>query len=309
MESLEKMSQEDEIDLLDLLSVFWRWKWMIAGVCMVFTLFALVITSAMPKVYRIVTVIEPEKRLTFDQDKQILDQKIIVSPAEISDVLLGGIFNKEIAEKLSLNISDIPEIKTKIIGSTNLLEISIESSDTQQGIVILNEFVPKISNYIQARYESDLVIEKQKKAYENEYQNKVIKMKLAKQQESQLQKDINRIEAECKQAVNNHAYRNILKFLCSKEVLDKQVYLNSLQEKVKDLELAIQNLEIMLATLQKEAAAAAAHKIIIHLSPTIEDKPVRTKALASTMMVFFCSLILSSILAVIIDKFRSRRLK
>ncbi|MFH2047124.1 MAG: hypothetical protein ABIK92_18500 [Pseudomonadota bacterium] len=78
-------------------------------------------------------------------------------------MLLGGIFNKEIAEKLSLDISDIPQIKTKIIGSNNLLEISIESRDTQKGIAILNEFMPKISNYTQARFESDVVTEKQKK--------------------------------------------------------------------------------------------------------------------------------------------------
>ncbi|MFH2047123.1 MAG: hypothetical protein ABIK92_18495 [Pseudomonadota bacterium] len=130
-------------------------------------------------------------------------------------------------------------------------------------------------------------------------------MNLAKEQEAKLQKDINRIEAECKQAVNNQAYSNILKFLCSKEVLDKQIYLNSLQGKVKDLELERQDLEIIIAKLQKEAAAT--HKIIIHSSPTIEDKPVRPKILVSTTMVFFFSLILSMILAVIIDKYRSQR--
>ncbi|MBU3948497.1 MAG: hypothetical protein KJ826_09795 [Proteobacteria bacterium] len=308
MDNIEKMNQENEIDLLDLLRVFWRWRLMIAGVCMVCTLLTLAITSYLPKVYRITTVIEPGGKLVFDQNGQIVDQKIIVSPVEISDVLIGGIFNKEIAEKLVLKISDIPKIKTKIIGSTNILEISIESRDTQKGLAIVNEVISKISSYVQIKFESDkMLIESKLKACENEYQDKIINMELEKERKTQLQNKMQRLEDMYKRAVISESTDSMLKFLYSKEILDKQIYLNSLIDNIKRLDLEIKVSEIKLTELKQEASAI--HGIIIRSSPTIDGKPVKPKILYITTAVFFSSLILSIIIALILERFRPQRLK
>lgn len=50
---------EDEIELIDLLRVIWKWKYLIMGGTLVCAIAALVISSIMPKIYRIETIIRP----------------------------------------------------------------------------------------------------------------------------------------------------------------------------------------------------------------------------------------------------------
>ena len=50
---------EDEIELIDLLRVIWKWKYLIIGGTLVCAIAAMVISSIMPKIYRIETVIHP----------------------------------------------------------------------------------------------------------------------------------------------------------------------------------------------------------------------------------------------------------
>ena len=50
---------EDEIELIDLLRVIWKWKYLIIGGAAGCAVAALVISLIMPKIYRIETVIRP----------------------------------------------------------------------------------------------------------------------------------------------------------------------------------------------------------------------------------------------------------
>ena len=50
---------EDEIELIDLLRVIWKWKYLIIGGTLVCALAAMIISSVMPKIYRIETIIRP----------------------------------------------------------------------------------------------------------------------------------------------------------------------------------------------------------------------------------------------------------
>ncbi len=50
---------EDEIELIDLLRVIWKWKYLIIGGTLVCAIAAMVISSIMPKIYRIETIIRP----------------------------------------------------------------------------------------------------------------------------------------------------------------------------------------------------------------------------------------------------------
>ena len=58
---------EDEIELIDLLRVVWKWKYLIIGGTLVCAIAAMVISLVMPKIYRIETIIRPGI-LSFGED-------------------------------------------------------------------------------------------------------------------------------------------------------------------------------------------------------------------------------------------------
>ena len=49
----------DEIELTDLLRVIWKWKYLIIGGSIVFTLAAAIISFSQTKIYKVDTIIEP----------------------------------------------------------------------------------------------------------------------------------------------------------------------------------------------------------------------------------------------------------
>lgn len=51
--------RDDEIELIDLLRVLWKWKWMIVGGTLLCAVIAGVISLQLPKVYRVDMIIEP----------------------------------------------------------------------------------------------------------------------------------------------------------------------------------------------------------------------------------------------------------
>ena len=50
---------EDEIELIDLLRVIWKWKYLIIGGTFVFGLVAVIISLNMTKIYSVDTIVEP----------------------------------------------------------------------------------------------------------------------------------------------------------------------------------------------------------------------------------------------------------
>ncbi len=50
---------EDEIELIDLLRVIWKWKYLIIGGTFAFALVAVIISLNMTKIYSVDTILEP----------------------------------------------------------------------------------------------------------------------------------------------------------------------------------------------------------------------------------------------------------
>ncbi len=87
---------EDEIELIDLLRVIWKWKYLIIGGTLVCAIAAMVISSIMPKIYRIETVIRPGI-LSFGEDGKSI---YIDTPDNIKALIETGAFEKKILDNL-----------------------------------------------------------------------------------------------------------------------------------------------------------------------------------------------------------------
>jgi uncharacterized protein involved in exopolysaccharide biosynthesis len=127
---------EDEIELIDLLRVIWKWKYLIAGGTVICAVAAVIISLNMAKVYSIEMVLTPGI-LKIEQNNNIY----IDSVSNIKALIESGAFNNEILSQLDTHKSDtIPKsvtFKVTLPGNSNLLKVVYESADIELGISIL----------------------------------------------------------------------------------------------------------------------------------------------------------------------------
>jgi len=128
----DQLNSNDEIELMDLLVVLWRWKWLIIIGTIVCLIVAGIVTFNMPKIYRVLSSIEVGK----------VDNRFIEESPVISQKIKSFSMRKQIAQELSIPIEEISGedfFKVSSGGSKNFLTITvkIETSKPERGIKIL----------------------------------------------------------------------------------------------------------------------------------------------------------------------------
>jgi uncharacterized protein involved in exopolysaccharide biosynthesis len=128
---------EDEIKLIDLLRIIWKWKYLIVGGTTVCAVAAIVISLMMPKIYRIETVIRPGI-LSIGQAGI---QKYIDTPENIKALIETGAFDKKILDSfVESNTADMPgelRFKATLPKSSSTLKINYDTARVEQGIAVL----------------------------------------------------------------------------------------------------------------------------------------------------------------------------
>ena len=148
----------DEIELIDLLRVIWKRKFLIVGGTFFLTSVAVIISLAMPKIYSIDTILEPGI-LNIINEGENEDKRIYIdSPQNLKALIDVGSFDNQILQDLvqPANIKDRLkkiEFKTSIPKQSKTLKVSYETSNFEQGIWILNKLntvlIEKYSKLIQ----------------------------------------------------------------------------------------------------------------------------------------------------------------
>jgi len=135
---------EDEINLIDLLRVLWKWKWLIIGGTVICAIIAAVISLQMPRIYEISTVIEPGiAGVKNDGSFMLID-----SVANINGKIDGGIYNRKVEKALQLDpLKTKVEFKSAVVKKTSLINISSqwEEGNTNLGVKAFRQIMDLIS--------------------------------------------------------------------------------------------------------------------------------------------------------------------
>ncbi len=159
--------REDEIELIDLLRVIWKWKYLIIGGALICGVAAMVISLVMPKIYRIETIIRPGI-LSFSEDGESV---YIDTPDNIRALIETGAFSKKILDNLDeSNAPDTPvelHFKVTLPKSSSTLKVNWDTPHVEQGIAILDllgtflmEEYGDLVGFFQNEIERDINIEK-----------------------------------------------------------------------------------------------------------------------------------------------------
>lgn len=162
----EKTPQhEDEIELIDILRVIWKRKYLIMGGTLACGLIAAIISLSMPKTYMITMILEPVITTIKDNNNFYID-----SPKNIKSVIDSGVFNNDIINLLKKNSKDIPKslnIKGICLKNSNIIKVQYKTKDIATGLQILNilkdlllkKYSDKGDLYKKS-YENDLIIKR-----------------------------------------------------------------------------------------------------------------------------------------------------
>ncbi len=233
---------EDEIELIDILRVIWKWKYLILAGTLFCALSAAIISFYMPKVYSIDMVLRPGV-LTIREDG---NNVYIDSEQNIKAMIEAGTFNNQVLKNINNpNSDDMPKslkFKISIPKQSNTLKVSYDTSNIDQGLHILNDMrklllerYSKVVKYYQNEYAMKLDLKKAEirkvKANKQYYENNV----------KNLEKRINELKSEIEIISNNTNYlvkeRNkfLSKNVNENSILSALLYSNTIQQ---NLELA-----------------------------------------------------------------------
>jgi len=134
---------EDEIELIDLLRVIWKWKYLIIGGTAICAIVAAIISLNMAKVYSVDTILEPGILNIINEGVEANRRVYIDSPENIKALIDVGSFENQILKYLVqlAGSQDIPEkiqFKTSIPKKSNALKVSYETSNIELGLLIVN---------------------------------------------------------------------------------------------------------------------------------------------------------------------------
>jgi hypothetical protein len=169
---------QDEIELIDVLRVIWKWKYLILVGTLIFALIAAVISLNSPQNYRVNMVLQPGVVGIDARGRQIY----IDSPQNIKALIEAGAFNLGVSDHLKNPNSSLPKLlkfKVNIPKESDSMVISYEDSNVDLALTILKhlekQVLKKYDEVVQKYrdiYESEILFKKNKLS-EIEYENKV----------------------------------------------------------------------------------------------------------------------------------------
>jgi LPS O-antigen subunit length determinant protein (WzzB/FepE family) len=129
---------EDEIELIDLIRIIWKWKYLILCGTAFCAIAAIAISLFLPKIYQIETLIRPGTLSIKEDGKSIY----IDTPENIKALIEAGAFDSRILSNIAKSYGpNVPEglkLKVTLPKNSNSLQIRYETSQIEQGIEILD---------------------------------------------------------------------------------------------------------------------------------------------------------------------------
>jgi len=258
---------DDEIDLVQLVMILLKRKWMIIAVTVLLTISAAGITMTLPKVYAVSAIFE----LARDAEG-----KQVENPQTIKENIVSGAYDRSIIEELNLKIEDLPIFKVMVPEQTDLVKVVVGSSEPEKAARILDALLRNIKRGI------DSQLEIKKKFLQNDLKSAEITKKLLPKQVAQLEKlavatdlKISDMENIRKKSMAGDTSNSMVILLSLNEIQNKQVFLNELYGKIAKLrqkdELAVVDIS------NKRLKLTNLKGFSVRKFTEISDKPIKPK--------------------------------
>jgi len=287
----QRQCDNDEIDLFELFLVLWKRKWIIFAITTVATVAAVIISFMLPKIYYVNAIIQPGRDA---------DGNLVTPPQVIAETIKSRAYDTNIAKALAIPADQMPKVNASIPKSTDLVNISLESSEPQLAKKIISELLNKISAVIQ---EKQTILVQQTKIKiknamldRNTLKENVIQ---TKKQAAESKSKIDDLEKKKLEALNTPNRDALTVLLYTNEIRNGQVYLNNLNDKVAELEKSYQKTSLTLENLRLELENIKSTVII--KEPTIPEKHIKPNKKLIVVLTFVAGFMVAVLLVFLLE--------
>lgn len=216
------------VELIDIINVIWKRKWLIIIPTVLCAVLAAVISLLLPPVWEVDSIILPSKFFVQTETGEF-EEVVVTDPKQIAGQINEESFNVFVATKLNLDIKKFPDLKAENIRDTKLVRIAVRDKDTARAKSILQVL------FSQLKADLDKKIEVETKGIDTEI---AIKENAIKDTGN----DIKNRENEIKQKNNEIRLKdlNVQSLEIEKDRIKKEI--ESDQNKLKILEDRVQSI-------------------------------------------------------------------
>jgi len=182
-----KNELDDEVELIEIIHVIWKWKFLIMACTVVCGVVAGIISYNMPKVFRVGMMLQPGVvRINENGTEEYL-----AKAKHIQSIIETGIFNNGISNALEQyggdQITDLFPLKATV-EATNIVEVTCETSRVDFGIAVLQKLGQSLSGHFKER------MTYLDQSYKKQIQEKINVISLLELEQRNVRIDIKNIE-------------------------------------------------------------------------------------------------------------------
>jgi len=284
------MEEEDTIELIDLLRVIWKWKWMIILLTFVCMVAAGAASIIMPRVYKASMIIEPAVIGVDGSGNFIFLNKY----QNIAEMIREGVYKKQIQEEMRVDPSKLKlEFKVEQGKSTDLIKVTseLEEDKIEIGLEALEKLYYSLAKsyedvvgFKRNDFDKQILMEQNKikeiEIHRRDMDNQIalrlnditgdknqIKLQqanlsIAKQREEELMQEIREIKNNTERIVQQRDTilqqkgnsDDISLLLYSTTIQQNVAYFNQLSDQISGLKMDKENVRATIEKLNKEIA-------------------------------------------------------
>jgi len=267
---------EDELALMDYLSVIWKRKWIIVIPTLFLVVAVGIVSFLLPPKWEIDALIQPSKFLVQTEGGRF-EEIVFVDPKQMVGQINEATYNNLIATELNLDIREFPKLKAENLRDTNLVRVSTKEKDAEKAKLILHSLFNHLKRQLDEKadieikgVDSDVKSKEiEKLRIEGEIKGNKNKLNIVKQRKKDIEREMNdirkRTEAlEKEQQLslkkeNRSESESLAMLLYSNEIQQSLQYYSDLNELLsskkieeEDINLEIENKEEKTKQLENE---------------------------------------------------------
>ncbi|MFA6012009.1 MAG: Wzz/FepE/Etk N-terminal domain-containing protein [Desulfobacteraceae bacterium] len=138
--------KENEVTLFDILRIIWKWRFLIGGGVVAFGIASILISFTLKKIYNISMIVQPGIISTDDSGKRVF----IDTVETIAGRIEAEIYSDEIMDSVFKGKKEHPDdiqLKIKVPKLAEVIHVSYESANTEEGISVLQELFKQLQNH------------------------------------------------------------------------------------------------------------------------------------------------------------------
>jgi len=224
--------KDKDVELIDLLEVVWKRKWLIIVPTVFIILAAAVASLLKPSVWEVDAILVPSKIFMQTAQGQFVEV-LITDPKQLAGQINQESYNALIASELKLDIRRFPDIKAEALPDTKLVRMAVQSRDAGQAKSILQ------SLFVYLKVELDRKVDVEIKSIDTEITTKQNSMKDLDNEIKVKHLDIKSQEIE-KERIKGETESNKNKIVISEErsksILEE---MKSVKGRIEDIDLQL----------------------------------------------------------------------